>query len=992
MRKVLSLIISIVISINAIAQSKIDYASCLDAEWDFVEESIKKYGYDSPQAFAKFLEAKVFYDVNMEHIKCYYSDNVDSPILSYDEYLNLIQHWRNIILTIIDTYGYGYLIKLKTYCEGEESKSVNDYKGEQWSQRMHYYTYGESEPEKTDMDYYALSIDDEIKLNILSDNIAEYERNYITFLDYMTTLTDFYNNDTITKVIADEAFDISKMLARYGRHEEALGLLMGAYRDGVNKNIPLGLQERYCTKIASQAMYMGNRDIAQIMTFEAYTIVSKGEDFCSWISYDDINNFLEDLLVIIQLNYDASGLQLDENLALKYASMAAKVISEDRRGVNGKTVRPIIKSAVFQRCGLLYSVNGDYALGEKYYRDAIAIDGDLFFSLDAYRGLGGVLASQGKFDEAEEILLKCLDYGKEYTISCDRLMNIYNNLAYIAERKGNMKKFASYIDSHFEALKDFYVTTTSGMTNLSRQNFWESHSDIQYAPYIYTTAAEMCPLTNGTAYNALLFHKNILVRQSRIVERNIIESNDEEMKMKYQMYKEAVRAGKRNEAIKYEGSVMHLYSMHPEFRTSFQHQSWKNVQDNLNADDVAIEFSEIIEDTDTLNVTIVAFVVKRDYQCPKMIKICNERELDDLLRWQSSEGYPLAYSQNLNKNNVLYSMTWANLESELSGIKRIFFSPFGVLCQVNMEILGKKHNSARICDKYEVHRLSSTGQLCTNDNDEEYNSAILFGDLDYNAPFQFLSESRSDTTAYDRFPVDRESAVRGRGISWSPLKETGEEVDNINKALRSKGIKTVIVTKEQGTEDAFKRIDGNDCSILHLATHGFYYSDVAYRKLPISENDTSYISPLKRSGLIMAGGNHLWRGEDVPNDKEDGTLRAEEISGMDLSSTKLVVLSACQTGLGDMATDGVYGLQRGFKLAGVKTLIMSLWEVNSVATEMMMTTFYEHLMSGKSRHESFVKAQERVRKTYTKAYIKKNFSSDAPQDPEYYWASFIMVD
>ena len=134
---------------------------------------------------------------------------------------------------------------------------------------------------------------------------------------------------------------------------------------------------------------------------------------------------------------------------------------------------------------------------------------------------------------------------------------------------------------------------------------------------------------------------------------------------------------------------------------------------------------------------------------------------------------------------------------------------------------------------------------------------------------------------------------------------------------------------------------------------------------------------LKRSGLIMAGAQRAWNGEPIPDSVEDGILLAEEIAAMDLSGTDLVVLSACQTGLGEITSEGVFGLQRAFKKAGVQTLIMSLWSVADKVAPLMMQTFYREWLSGKSKHEAFAIAQQTVRAKHP--------------DP-YYWASFIMLD
>ena len=134
---------------------------------------------------------------------------------------------------------------------------------------------------------------------------------------------------------------------------------------------------------------------------------------------------------------------------------------------------------------------------------------------------------------------------------------------------------------------------------------------------------------------------------------------------------------------------------------------------------------------------------------------------------------------------------------------------------------------------------------------------------------------------------------------------------------------------------------------------------------------------MQRSGLLLSGGNKAWKGEVVPEGVEDGVLTAAEISELDFNSCNIVVLSACETGLGDITDEGVLGLQRAFKNAGVNTIIMSLWEVDDAATSLMMQSFYTNLLKGKSKRDSFIIAQNEVKKIYS--------------DPRY-WAAFIMLD
>jgi CHAT domain-containing protein len=196
------------------------------------------------------------------------------------------------------------------------------------------------------------------------------------------------------------------------------------------------------------------------------------------------------------------------------------------------------------------------------------------------------------------------------------------------------------------------------------------------------------------------------------------------------------------------------------------------------------------------------------------------------------------------------------------------------------------------------------------------------------------------------------------------------------------------------TETSVKALSGKAPSILHISTHGFYFSEKQAKKKDylhfmgfegqnnVNEEDKA----LSRSGLLMAGANRSLEGEDIPMNDDDGILTAQEISLLDLRGTDLVVLSACETGRGDiMQGEGVFGLQRGFKKAGVKTILMSQWKVSDIATEMLMTEFYRNYCNGESKRESLRLAQKKVRE------FKDDEGNYLFKDP-HYWAAFIVLD
>ena len=195
---------------------------------------------------------------------------------------------------------------------------------------------------------------------------------------------------------------------------------------------------------------------------------------------------------------------------------------------------------------------------------------------------------------------------------------------------------------------------------------------------------------------------------------------------------------------------------------------------------------------------------------------------------------------------------------------------------------------------------------------------------------------------------------------------------------------------------------------MHIATHGFYWTQREVRRmnnmtfLQMDNNAPRYVEDkaLSRSGLMLAGANIALSRKSLPENIQDGILTAKEISSLDLQELDLVVLSACQTGLGEITGDGVYGLQRGFKKAGANSILMSLWKVDDNATQMLMSKFYEFFLSGKSKLEALSLAQKYLREYVDDARVTASEDNDSETkieknkpyvDPKY-WAAFILLD
>jgi CHAT domain-containing protein len=218
-------------------------------------------------------------------------------------------------------------------------------------------------------------------------------------------------------------------------------------------------------------------------------------------------------------------------------------------------------------------------------------------------------------------------------------------------------------------------------------------------------------------------------------------------------------------------------------------------------------------------------------------------------------------------------------------------------------------------------------------------------------------------------------------ICYTPLKGTAEEAKLINAVVP----KATVLTERQATEAALKQLNGP--AVLHVATHGFFLPDEAkgananmFGPAPVVTGE----NPLLRSGLIMAGANQRASGAG-----EDGVLTAAEVAGLSLWGTKLVVLSACETGLGDVVNGaGVYGLRRALVLAGSETQVMSLWQVDDDATRDLMSDYYARLEKGQGRSEAMRSAQLAMLRADLKESRKQSRSTQAHTHP-YYWAPFI---
>ena len=217
-----------------------------------------------------------------------------------------------------------------------------------------------------------------------------------------------------------------------------------------------------------------------------------------------------------------------------------------------------------------------------------------------------------------------------------------------------------------------------------------------------------------------------------------------------------------------------------------------------------------------------------------------------------------------------------------------------------------------------------------------------------------------------------------------PLLYSKQEIEGISAQLSKQQYQVKTLSQKKGTEASFKSLDGKSPSILHLSTHGF-----------VNRNAKDV---MQQSGLVLSFGARAWEGKSIPENTEDGILTAAEIAALDLSSTNLVVLSACNTALGEITSEGVWGLQRAFKQAGVQTIVMSLWQVDDEATSVFMQYLYEALLKYRQTMIAVANIDRQIAEDVA-LYLQLSLTEAQQrmcQHPKYsnpyYWAGFIMLD
>ena len=548
--------------------------------------------------------------------------------------------------------------------------------------------------------------------------------------------------------------------------------------------------------------------------------------------------------------------------------------------------------------------------------------------------------------------------------------------------------FNELVNNYYAQIDDYFPI----LSEEEKSKFYFSKFKIDQEAYVSFVLDRLSnnPTQLGSLYDLSLNTKGIIFYATQKVKQAIMQSNNPELISQYDTWvslKEQLakaygegsdEALKLGDSLSNRANVLEkvLVLKSAEFKNVFVRKtySWKQVQAKLKPGEAAIEvlrfrtYSQEEEGYFTGRVNYIALILTPETKTGPRV-----------FRWASGgqmEGRMLNFYRNAIKfqmpDTISYNVFWKPLRDELNGITKVFFSPDGVFNQINPNTLYNSKTSKYLADEITLDLKTNTRDILEQPKQRKSKSgAYLFGFPDYQTlsldqPEQEATAERS-SRALNRSL--RSGLLRGflRSDGIPSLPATKIEVENIAKEFKTYGTPSTTLLARQANEAEIKKIKSP--SILHIATHGFFLDD---GELSITSADQSKFldNPLFLSGLILASANTAGGGED-------GILTAYEAMNMSLEDTELVVLSACETGLGTVKNgEGVFGLQRAFLVAGAKTIIMSLWNVDDEATQQLMNNFYANWLKGMDKHAAFLQAQQELRIKYS-----------AP----FYWGAFVMV-
>jgi CHAT domain-containing protein len=520
-------------------------------------------------------------------------------------------------------------------------------------------------------------------------------------------------------------------------------------------------------------------------------------------------------------------------------------------------------------------------------------------------------------------------------------------------KQGNYQQANEALDQLINKHIDFIDNNFSSLSQIEKEKLYSQINkdlNLYYNLSIEIYNKTQNPKILTAVFNARLKTKGFILNDQNKILRTILQSDDEALKAKvaeWQGYREELAyilfKDPQSEMIDSLNSQINLLERSISESVSLidrgsQEISLSNVKHNLSNNDYAVEMIRY-SNFDNNSITYAALILNKEWENCKLvdfsIDVKEERRLTNF--------YKTSIKFEIEDTKSYLSM-WQEIDRAIDNPDRVFFSPDGMYYQLNLNTLKIQETEKYVIDNYQVVNMTNLKDLLNVANRNKDWVAYLFGrpQYDYNVAIENMGLGDLKDTYRSNLFMELESFQEQK---FADLPGTESEIIEIDQTLRKDSWQTKLFLGPQATEYEIKQL--NNANIIHIATHGFFI------------NSEGSVNPMIKSGLVMAGINN------GGNASDDGVLTAYEASNLQLDKTWLVVLSACETGLGDIKNgEGVYGLQRALTIAGAQNLMMTLWKVDDQATKELMSYFYSQLSSLSSIEEAFRNSQLTLRKKY----------------------------
>ncbi len=645
-----------------------------------------------------------------------------------------------------------------------------------------------------------------------------------------------------------------------------------------------------------------------------------------------------------------------------------------------------------------YYLEGDYTTARTYISMAyltVKTYDNCLLSSQVYSALGDYDTALTHAEEAAAIAREI--NGKNSVSVIAPLIYAADSRLKLGYYAGAIKDFKSAYDLGCDYISENILTLTAAQ----RADFWNSNFGFYRTTLPMVTNNQLRDTEmNGLLYDAMLFSNGLLFNADKSI-ADIIRKSPEDVRDLYgqwmfkkdllkRLTSQAEAAAGTKEAEVYKPDIERVTAEVADVERRMldgirgvggndwrlPRTTWQQVRKALPRGAAAIEFVDY-QENDSVNVGL-ALILTKDMQQPVLREVYRRDAGDDL-----------------NYEDI-YTDTWfgdaffKTIADDIAGCSDVYFAPQGPLCSIAIESLPV--SDSVLPSKPDFYRLSSTREIVLSKRKKGKNkSATIYGGLKYDMSVDsMVADAGNYPELRDRgFNADNLLAARvsRKGdISIPELKGALVEVERVSDIYKKvTGSTPLLKTGAEGTESSIKALSGKFGDIFHISTHGFFVSDDnrSWRSETLTAEDIA----LERSGLLMAGAaNRYLELEDIPSDIDDGILTAAEIARLDLGGVDIAVLSACETGLGEVTGDGVFGLQRGFKKAGVNSILMSLWKVDDDATCSLITEFYRHWL-GDAR-AGIAASDKRSALESAKQIVRSTPGWENPR----YWAAFILLD